>query len=140
MLMYVKAMMLLIFSTFKMKRLCVWAAAGPWQQGGAEEAVPGGSAGDHPAISLKEDGHQVENCKFNSLPVSLRLCRTWETTDWGLCVQELQQFEQYIFSDYSDLILVQNVYDDVLRSILRKEIETGKRHTPLLSHAQHTTK
>ncbi|XP_074506252.1 protein Niban 1-like [Sebastes fasciatus] len=37
---------------------------------------------------------------------------------------ELQQFEQYIFSDYSSFILVQNVYDDVLRNILRKEIET----------------
>uniref|UniRef100_A0A3B4ULG3 Protein Niban-like n=1 Tax=Seriola dumerili TaxID=41447 RepID=A0A3B4ULG3_SERDU len=37
---------------------------------------------------------------------------------------ELQQFEQYIFSDYSSFILVHNVYDDVLRSILSKEIET----------------
>ncbi|XP_071346917.1 protein Niban 1-like [Trachinotus anak] len=37
---------------------------------------------------------------------------------------ELQQFEQYIFSDYSSFILVHNVYDDVLRSILVKEIET----------------
>ncbi|KAF7222819.1 protein Niban 1 [Nothobranchius furzeri] len=37
---------------------------------------------------------------------------------------ELQQFEQYIFSDYSSFILVHNVYDDVLRSILRKEIQT----------------
>ncbi|XP_037837931.1 protein Niban 1 isoform X2 [Kryptolebias marmoratus] len=37
---------------------------------------------------------------------------------------ELQQFEQYIFSDYSSFILVQNVYSDVLRNILSKEIET----------------
>ncbi|KAM9323454.1 protein Niban 1-like isoform 2-T2 [Pholidichthys leucotaenia] len=37
---------------------------------------------------------------------------------------ELQQFEQYIFSDYSSFILVHNVYDDILRSILTKEIET----------------
>ncbi|XP_049889643.1 protein Niban 1-like isoform X1 [Epinephelus moara] len=37
---------------------------------------------------------------------------------------ELQQFEQYIFSDYSSFILVHNVYDDVLRNILSKEIET----------------
>ncbi|XP_035489511.2 protein Niban 1 [Scophthalmus maximus] len=37
---------------------------------------------------------------------------------------ELQQFEQYIFSDYSSFILVQNVYDDVLRTILSTEIET----------------
>ncbi|KAM4623658.1 protein Niban 1-like [Polymixia lowei] len=37
--------------------------------------------------------------------------------------QELQQFEQYIFSDYSSFILVHNVYDDVLRDILSKEIE-----------------
>lgn len=115
-----------------MKRLCVWAAAGPWQQGGAEEAVPGGPAGDHPAVSRKEDGHQVENCKFNSLRVSLRLMRP-EKLQIGVCVQELQQFEQYIFSDYSDLILVQNVYDDVLRCILSKEIETGKRRTHLYS-------
>ncbi|KAI4809979.1 hypothetical protein KUCAC02_018829 [Chaenocephalus aceratus] len=32
--------------------------------------------------------------------------------------RELQQFEQFIFSDYSNFILVQNVYDDVLRNIL----------------------
>ncbi|XP_068196079.1 protein Niban 1-like isoform X2 [Antennarius striatus] len=37
---------------------------------------------------------------------------------------ELQQFEQYIFSDYSSFILVHNVYEDVLRSILCKQIET----------------
>ncbi|XP_047446703.1 protein Niban 1-like [Mugil cephalus] len=37
---------------------------------------------------------------------------------------ELQQFEQYIFSDYSSFILVHNVYDDILRNILSKEIET----------------
>ncbi|XP_040000691.1 protein Niban 1-like isoform X2 [Xiphias gladius] len=37
---------------------------------------------------------------------------------------ELQQFEEYIFSDYSSFILVHNVYDDVLRNILSKEIET----------------
>ncbi|XP_029380046.1 protein Niban-like [Echeneis naucrates] len=37
---------------------------------------------------------------------------------------ELQQFEQYIFSDYSSFILVHNVFDDVLRDILSKEIET----------------
>ncbi|KAM3865910.1 protein Niban 1-like [Diretmus argenteus] len=36
---------------------------------------------------------------------------------------ELQQFEQYIFSDYSSFILVHNVYDDMLRDILSKEIE-----------------
>ncbi|XP_054452805.1 protein Niban 1-like isoform X2 [Anoplopoma fimbria] len=39
-------------------------------------------------------------------------------------MSELQQFEQYIFSDYSGFILVHNVYDDVLRNILSKEIET----------------
>ncbi|TDH06327.1 hypothetical protein EPR50_G00131040 [Perca flavescens] len=38
---------------------------------------------------------------------------------------ELQQFEQYIFSDYSSFILVHNIYDDVLRNILSKEIETA---------------
>ncbi|XP_044074760.1 protein Niban 1-like [Siniperca chuatsi] len=37
---------------------------------------------------------------------------------------ELQQFEQYIFSDYSSFILVHNVYDDVLRNIPSKEIAT----------------
>ncbi|XP_041849579.1 protein Niban 1-like [Melanotaenia boesemani] len=37
---------------------------------------------------------------------------------------DLQQFEQYIFSDYSNFILVHNIYDDVLRNILTKEIET----------------
>ncbi|XP_042284201.1 protein Niban 1-like isoform X2 [Thunnus maccoyii] len=37
---------------------------------------------------------------------------------------EFQQFEQYIFADYSSFILVHNVYDDVLRNILSKEIET----------------
>ncbi|XP_007565182.1 protein Niban [Poecilia formosa] len=35
---------------------------------------------------------------------------------------ELQQFEQYIFSDYSSFILVHNVYDDILRNILQREI------------------
>ncbi|XP_063742784.1 protein Niban 1-like isoform X2 [Eleginops maclovinus] len=38
---------------------------------------------------------------------------------------ELQQFEEFIFSDYSSFILVQNVYDDVLRNILSKQIETA---------------
>ncbi|XP_023126496.2 protein Niban 1-like [Amphiprion ocellaris] len=37
---------------------------------------------------------------------------------------ELQQFEKHIFSDYSSFILVRNVYDDVLRNTLSKEIET----------------
>ncbi|XP_030258564.1 protein Niban 1-like [Sparus aurata] len=37
---------------------------------------------------------------------------------------ELQQFEQYIFSDYSSFILVHNVYDDVLRNLLSQEIDT----------------
>nr|XP_046263698.1 protein Niban 1-like [Scatophagus argus] len=37
---------------------------------------------------------------------------------------ELHQFEQYIFSDFSSFILVHNVYDDILRNILSKEIET----------------
>ncbi|KAM4551663.1 protein Niban 1-like [Odontesthes bonariensis] len=37
---------------------------------------------------------------------------------------EFQKFEEFIFSDYSSFILVQNVYDDVLRNILSKEIET----------------
>ncbi|KAM4556778.1 protein Niban 1-like [Fundulus diaphanus] len=36
---------------------------------------------------------------------------------------ELQQFEQYIFSDYSGFVLVHNVYDDVLRNILHSEIQ-----------------
>ncbi|XP_058506458.1 protein Niban 1-like [Solea solea] len=37
---------------------------------------------------------------------------------------ELQQLEQYIFSDYSSFILIHNVYDDVLRNILSAQIET----------------
>uniref|UniRef100_A0A3P8SS36 Niban 1/2/3 domain-containing protein n=1 Tax=Amphiprion percula TaxID=161767 RepID=A0A3P8SS36_AMPPE len=37
---------------------------------------------------------------------------------------ELQQFEKHIFSDYSSFILGRNVYDDVLRNTLSKEIET----------------
>ncbi|XP_043990072.1 protein Niban 1-like [Gambusia affinis] len=36
---------------------------------------------------------------------------------------ELQQFEQYIFSDYSSFILVHNVYDDILRTICQKEVD-----------------
>ncbi|XP_068557494.1 protein Niban 1-like [Cebidichthys violaceus] len=40
-------------------------------------------------------------------------------------ISELQQFEQYIFSDYSSFIVVRNVYDDVLRKMLSKEIETA---------------
>ncbi|XP_073347087.1 protein Niban 1-like [Pagrus major] len=38
---------------------------------------------------------------------------------------ELQQFEQYIFSDYSSFILVHNIYEDVLRNLLSKEIHTA---------------
>nr|XP_019968880.1 PREDICTED: protein Niban-like [Paralichthys olivaceus] len=37
---------------------------------------------------------------------------------------ELQQFEQYIFSDYSSFILIHNVHEDVLRNMLSTEIET----------------
>ncbi|XP_034468896.1 protein Niban 1-like isoform X2 [Hippoglossus hippoglossus] len=40
---------------------------------------------------------------------------------------ELQQFEQYIFSDYSSFILIHNVHEDVLRNILSTEIETVVR-------------
>ncbi|MEQ2290835.1 hypothetical protein AMECASPLE_007059, partial [Ameca splendens] len=40
------------------------------------------------------------------------------------CKSELQQFEQYIFSDYSSFILIHNVCDDILRNILHKEILT----------------
>ncbi|KAM7401355.1 hypothetical protein PAMA_005516 [Pampus argenteus] len=52
---------------------------------------------------------------------------TWPALTKGMDSKwksEFQQFEQYIFSDYSNFILVQNVYDDVLRNILSKEIET----------------
>ncbi|KAM7378757.1 hypothetical protein PAMP_004356 [Pampus punctatissimus] len=52
---------------------------------------------------------------------------TWPVLTRGLDSKwksEFQQFEQYIFSDYSNFILVQNVYDDVLKNILSKEIET----------------
>ncbi|XP_034039388.1 protein Niban 1-like [Thalassophryne amazonica] len=66
-----------------------------------------------------------------SLPaVTRRTDQTWKT--------ELQQFEQYIFSDYSNFVLVQNVYDDVLKDILSKEIEkviqeaAGKTNATLL--------
>lgn len=37
---------------------------------------------------------------------------------------ELGQFEQYIFSENTGFILVQNVYDDILRNVLHKEIQT----------------
>ncbi|XP_035026225.2 protein Niban 1 [Hippoglossus stenolepis] len=40
---------------------------------------------------------------------------------------ELQQFEQYISSDYSSFILIHNVHEDVLRNILSTEIETVVR-------------
>ncbi|KAJ0059221.1 hypothetical protein NL108_009581 [Boleophthalmus pectinirostris] len=36
---------------------------------------------------------------------------------------ELQQFEQYIFSDFSSFLLVQNVYQDVLTNLLTQEIQ-----------------
>ncbi|XP_065810497.1 protein Niban 1-like [Labrus bergylta] len=45
-----------------------------------------------------------------------RMDSNWKT--------ELQQLEQYIFSDYSRFILVYSVYSDVLRNILSKKIET----------------
>uniref|UniRef100_A0A8C6SM45 PH domain-containing protein n=1 Tax=Neogobius melanostomus TaxID=47308 RepID=A0A8C6SM45_9GOBI len=47
--------------------------------------------------------------------LSRRVDSTWKT--------ELQPFEQYIFSDFSSFILVQNVYEDVLRGILNNEIQ-----------------
>ncbi|XP_069029323.1 LOW QUALITY PROTEIN: protein Niban 1-like [Embiotoca jacksoni] len=47
--------------------------------------------------------------------LSRRMDSSWRT--------ELQQFEQFIFSDYGSFIVVRNVYEDVLRNILRKEIE-----------------
>ncbi|XP_045907005.1 protein Niban 1-like [Micropterus dolomieu] len=47
---------------------------------------------------------------------------------------ELQQFEQYIFSDYSGFILVHNVYDDVLRNIVETVVQdaAGKKSNNLL--------
>ncbi|XP_028987066.1 protein Niban 1-like [Betta splendens] len=37
---------------------------------------------------------------------------------------ELQQFEQHIFSDYSNFILVRNIYDEILRKLLSQVIAT----------------
>lgn len=53
-------------------------------------------------------------------------CTQYKSDAWLLFVQELQQFEQYIFSDYSSFILVHNVYDDILRTICQKEVDRGK--------------
>lgn len=101
----------------------VWAAAGLRQQSRPEEAVPGNTAGDHAARPCQEDGQQVDNRRSQT-----RLQSQLESFQMAKCVsclQELQQFEQDIFADYSSFILTHNVYDDILRSILSKEIETG---------------
>uniref|UniRef100_A0AAV2JSX7 Niban 1/2/3 domain-containing protein n=1 Tax=Knipowitschia caucasica TaxID=637954 RepID=A0AAV2JSX7_KNICA len=47
--------------------------------------------------------------------LSQRLHGSWKN--------ELQQFEQYIFSDFSSFILVQNIYQDVLSGILSQDIQ-----------------
>ncbi|KAF7654530.1 hypothetical protein LDENG_00068550 [Lucifuga dentata] len=67
-----------------------------------------------------------------TLPALTRsLDNAWKT--------ELQQFEQYIFSDYSSFILVHNIYADVLRDVLSQEIEkvlqdaANKQSSSLLS-------
>uniref|UniRef100_A0A8C2Z1V0 Niban 1/2/3 domain-containing protein n=2 Tax=Cyclopterus lumpus TaxID=8103 RepID=A0A8C2Z1V0_CYCLU len=63
----------------------------------------------------------------------------------GRWMSELQQFEQYIFSDYCSFILVHNVYDDVLRKILSQEIETvvqeaaSKKSNSLSLDTEHLT-
>lgn len=126
--------------------VCVWAAAWLWQQSCPEEALSGSFTGDHSACTDQEDGQQVENCGSNTLLQSVPPCTHVYTPSLqyevmavlsnkafhAFSVQELQQFEQYIFSDYSSFILVHNVYDDVLRNLLSQEIDTGKQ--------QHTNK
>ncbi|XP_017581182.2 protein Niban 1 [Pygocentrus nattereri] len=38
------------------------------------------------------------------------------------CKTELQNYEQYIFADYTNFIQVENVYDDILLNILNNEV------------------
>ncbi len=104
-----------------------------------------------PALTRRMDSKwksvgQIHLCSL-SVPLSLIYLNT-HTDLFILCVtaiqsvlqsvtfsvQELKQYEQYIFSDYSSFILVHNVYDDVLQNILRKEIETGKDTHARLTH------
>ncbi|XP_070775445.1 protein Niban 1-like [Enoplosus armatus] len=71
---------------------------------------------DHDSRVVQRRLYQEALLEITLPALTRRMDSRWKT--------ELQQFEQYIFSDYSSFILVHNVYDDVLRDIPSKEIET----------------
>ncbi|KAK2895753.1 protein Niban 1-like [Channa argus] len=71
---------------------------------------------DHDSRLVQRRLYQDALLEVTQPALTKKMDNKWKT--------ELQQFEQYIFSDYSSFILVHNVYDDILRNILSKEIET----------------
>ncbi|KAK2843969.1 hypothetical protein Q5P01_010628 [Channa striata] len=72
---------------------------------------------------LDHDSRLVQRRLYQEALLEITLPALTKNMD-GKWRTELQQFEQYIFSDYSSFILVHNVYDDILRNILSKDIET----------------
>lgn len=44
-----------------------------------------------------------------------------------LSLQELQKYEQFIFADHTNMIHVENVYEEILHQILLDEALKGKR-------------
>lgn len=48
----------------------------------------------------------------------------------SLALQELQKYEQFIFADHTNMIHVENVYEEILYQILLDETLKGKEGLP----------
>lgn len=46
------------------------------------------------------------------------------------CLQELQKYEQFIFADHTNMIHVENVYEEILYQILLDETLKGEGGAP----------
>lgn len=51
-----------------------------------------------------------------------------------LFLQELQNFEQFIFADYTNFVQVENVYENILLNLLYNEVNKGKHSFECLRH------
>ncbi|XP_060940598.1 protein Niban 1-like [Limanda limanda] len=70
---------------------------------------------DHDSRVVQRRLYQEALLEITLPALTRRMDIKWKT--------ELQQFEQYICSDYSSFILIHNIHEDVLRNILSTEIE-----------------
>lgn len=54
----------------------------------------------------------------------------FSSSSFYLSLQELQKYEQFIFADHTNMIHVENVYEEILYQILLDETLKGKDDLP----------